>query len=184
MYNQQNRAFRKSIVLLSVLVMTAVVLPAMAQTSGRAPDLGTCGRLQVSDGSVVAFHAYAMGVQIYRWDGSKWVFVGPSAKLFADAGYHGQIGTHFLDTTLNLPAWESNSGSMVIAMREDGCTPDLTAIPWLLLDAVSTQGPGFLDNVTRVQRVNTVGGLAPATAGSAAGELAQVPYLAEYYFYR
>jgi hypothetical protein len=64
------------------------------------------------------------------------------------------------------------------------CTPNPAAIPWLLLDAVSTEGPGIFHRVTHIQRVNTVGGNAPANPGSVTGEEARVPYTAEYFFYR
>jgi hypothetical protein len=37
----------------------------------RAPDLPSplCDRLQVAPGNKVALHVYALGAQIYRWDG-------------------------------------------------------------------------------------------------------------------
>jgi hypothetical protein len=38
--------------------------------------------------------------------------------------------------------------------------------------------------VTYIQRVNTVGGLAPEYAGDYVGEEVRVPYAADYYFYR
>jgi hypothetical protein len=37
--------------------------------------------------------------------------------------------------------------------------------------------------VTFIQRLNTAGGLAPATAGAAIGQEARVPYTADYLFY-
>ena len=43
---------------------------------------------------------------------------------------------------------------------------------------------GIFSKVTYIQRVNTVGGLAPVEAGLIDGETRQVPYTAEYYFYR
>ena len=58
------------------------------------------------------------------------------------------------------------------------------AIPWLLLGAVSNAGEGIFAPVTYVQRVNTVGGTAPAAPGATAGDVARVPYTAEYVFYR
>src|SRR2546430_6151181 len=61
---------------------------------------------------------------------------------------------------------------------------DSNAIPWLLLQAVSNEGDGKFSDVTYIQRVNTVGGTAPATAGDATHLEARVPYTAEYYFYR
>jgi hypothetical protein len=72
----------------------------------------------------------------------------------------------------------------VVGRVLERCTPDPTAIQWLKLEAVYTQGPGVFDGVTFVQRVNTVGGLAPSSAGAVVGEIARVPYTTEYYFYR
>jgi hypothetical protein len=137
-----------------------------------------CDSLKVPDGNTLTFHGYAVGVQIYRWSGTVWVFVAPSATLYADPGLHGQVATHFAG-----PTWQSNSGSKVVGMRLTGCTPDSTAIPWLKLGAVSSQGPGVFHGVSFIQRVNTVGGLAPATAGTTVGQIANVPYAAEYFFY-
>jgi hypothetical protein len=54
----------------------------------------------------------------------------------------------------------------------------------LKLEKVSTSGPGIFDGITFIQRVNTTGGLAPAEAGLSVGDLKEVPYTAEYYFYR
>jgi hypothetical protein len=56
-------------------------------------------------------------------------------------------------------------------------------IPWLLLDAVQSGGSGMFHDVSSIQRVNTAGGRAPSAPGSA-GEVRNVPYTAEYYFYR
>ena len=120
-----------------------------------------------------------MGVQIYRWNGTTWEFVAPAAILFADDDYHGQVGTHYAG-----PTWESNSGSKVVASRVQGCTPDPTAIEWLRLKTVSTEGPGIFDRVTYIQRVDTTGGLAPTAPGPFIGAEVEVPYTAEYYFYR
>jgi hypothetical protein len=99
--------------------------------------------------------------------------------LCASANYRGKVGIHYRG-----PTWESNSGSKVVAARLFGCSPDPTAIPWLLLEAVSTTGPGIFSSVTYVQRVNTTGGLAPAYPGLLIGQVVEVPYTAEYYFYR
>lgn len=146
----------------------------------QAPELPPgCGTIQVQAGNKVSFHAYAVGVQIYRWNGAGWDFVAPSAKLFADSGFRGLVGDHYAG-----PTWESNSGSKVVARRVDGCTPNATAIPWLLLEAVTTDGPGIFAKTAFIQRVNTGGGLAPSTPGPFVGYEQKVPYIAEYYFYR
>jgi hypothetical protein len=140
-----------------------------------------CGSVQVEAGNKVSFHVYAIGVQIYRWNGNSWDFVAPSANLYADAGYHGKVGIHYEG-----PRWESNSGSIVEAARvpDTGCTPDLNAIPWLKLKTVSIEGHGIFSKTTYIQRVNTAGGLRPTVPGSFIGEEKRVPYTAEYYFYR
>ena len=99
--------------------------------------------------------------------------------LFADAGDDGVVGIHF-----GGPTWQSNSGSKVVGTVIEHCTPDPDAIPWLLLEAESTEGPGIFDRVTYIQRVNTVGGNAPTVPGAFAGQVARVPYTADYFFYR
>jgi len=45
-------------------------------------------------------------------------------------------------------------------------------------------GPTWEAQDGYIQRINTVGGTAPATAGAFVGDEARVPYTAEYYFYR
>jgi len=172
------------VVLFTIAGLAFASIPAaQAGDDNRAPDLPTplCNSIQVQSGNNVAFHAYARGVQIYRWTGASWALVAPRADLFADANYQGQVGKHY-----GGPTWESNSGSKVIGMRVPGtgCAPVATAIPWLLLKAISNSGPGIFHNVTYIQRVNTVGGLAPATPGTLIDEVVEVPYTAEYYFYR
>ena len=168
---------------LAALAMRALasISVALAGEGNRAPDLPSplCDRLQVQAGNKVAFHVYALGVQIYRWNGTSWVFVAPSARLFADAEYHGEVGIHYAG-----PTWESNSGGKVVASRVESCAPDPTAIAWLLLQKVSSQGPGIFDRVTYIQRVNTAGGLPPSGPGQFVGAEEEVPYTAEYYFYR
>ena len=145
----------------------------------QAPDLGSCQNLAAPAGSVVRFHTYAAGVQIYRWSGTAWSFVGPEAVLTADADGNGVVGTHYAG-----PTWESNSGSKVVGAVVDRCTPNPNAIPWLILRAVSAQGPGVFDSVTHIQRASTSGGNAPSNPGNVVGEEARVPYATEYFFYR
>jgi len=145
----------------------------------RVPDLGDCDSLKAPVASRVAFHVYAKGVQIYRWNGASWSFVGPSAVLTADANGKSTVGTHYSG-----PTWESMSGGKVVGAVLKRCTPDPNAIPWLLLRAASTEGPGVFREVTFIQRVNTVGGNAPSAPGSVTGEEKNVPYATEYFFYK
>jgi len=160
------------------LLLLGLVVPAGADpgNDNRAPDVGDFEELQVDAGHKVAFYTYAEGVQIYRWNGASWVFVGPEAVLFAEGP--GVVGIHY-----GGPTWESNSGSKVVGTVLERC-PQPDSIPWLKLAAASNQAPGIFQGVTFIQRVNTVGGNAPIAAGSFVGEEARVPYAADYFFYR
>jgi hypothetical protein len=162
--------------------LIVLVAPALvgADDPGRFPDLGDCEQLRVQQpGARVAARLFGVGTQNYRWDGTRWFFVAPEAVLFADAGDHGVVGIHF-----GGPTWQSNSGSRVVGAVIDHCTPDPDSIPWVLLGAAATQGPGIFDGVTFIQRLNTVGGNAPSVPGDFPGQVAKVPYTADYVFYR
>jgi hypothetical protein len=152
----------------------------LAGDDNREPDLPpACSTIQVPAGNKVSFHVYALGVQVYRWNGVKWDFVAPIAKLFADPNYHGLVGSHFAG-----PTWMSNSGSSVKAARVDGCSPEPNAIPWLLLKATPLEDNGIFGRTTFIHRVNTSAGLEPSGPGPSVGFEVKVPYTAEYYFYR
>jgi hypothetical protein len=71
----------------------------------------------------------------------------------------------------------------VIGQLKTPCERGPADIPWLLLDGVRSEGPGIFHDVDFIQRVNTVGGRAPTAPGSL-GEVRNVPYTAEYFFYR
>lgn len=167
------------------LTFTAVALaflaPAFAARAESAPELPSlvCDKVNVGDTNKVSSHAYALGVQVYRWSGTNWVFIAPEATLYSEQCYENRIGIHYAG-----PTWEANDGSVVQAARLDGCTPYRGAIPWLRLGAISNSGNGNFGRVTFIQRVNTIGGIAPAEAGTFIGDEARVPYTAEYYFYR
>ena len=181
MYIIKDKSFISMFVLLIVIGLAPAAISAAPADDNRAPELPSplCDRVNVPAGSRLHSHAFATGVQVYRWDGSAWVFVQPVANLFANADYTGQIGTHYAG-----PTWESNSGSKVVGVRLFGCQPDPTAIPWLRLEAVSTSGPGIFNSVTFIQRLNTTGGVAPTSPGLIVGQTVEVPYTAEYFFYR
>ena len=71
----------------------------------------------------------------------------------------------------------------------DRVTVDATSIPWLLLSAASTAGADGdrLMGTTYIQRIATTGGLAPPAAectATTAGTEAEVPYTADYYFWK
>jgi len=143
----------------------------------RLPDLTACPQLAAPVGSTLVLHAFGIGVQIYHWNGTSWGAATPAATIYADAGGNGQVATHFAG-----PTWQSNSGSTVVGTVANRCTPDAASIAWLSLTAVPT-GDGIFANVTFIQRLNTVGGNAPATPGTTIGQEARIPYSADYLFY-
>ena len=144
----------------------------------RLPDLTGCEQLVAPEGSTLVLHAFGIGVQIYHWNGTSWGVAVPSATLYADAGGQGAVASHFAG-----PTWQSNSGGTVVGTVAKRCTPDAAAIPWLSLTGVAN-GAGLFEKVTFIQRLNTVGGNAPSTAGSVIGAEARVPYTADYLFYK
>jgi hypothetical protein len=152
----------------------------VAASNGRFPDLGACTQLQVPEGSNISFHAFGVGFQIYVWDGTTWKFSRPQANLYADANQNGLVGTHFSEPFAK-PNWLTNSGSRVIGTLVEKC-PQPNAIPWVKLSAENS-GPGVFNQTTFIQRLNTVGGLAPTTPGSVVGEEFKSPYTADYFFY-
>jgi len=142
----------------------------------RAPEVPT--GIVVPEGNKVHFHGFGMGVQIYTWDGSSWRGPVPEATLFN--GQAGIVAIHFAG-----PTWESNSGSQVVgALDAPPVTVDPNAIPWVRLKAAHTEGPGIFADTTFIQRVNTTGGKAPSVNGTFVGQVARVPYTADYFFYR
>ena len=173
---------RRSIQVLVLAGLTAMSAAPAAAFNGNAPELpAQCWMVNVDEGHKVAFHVYAKGVQVYKWNGTAWQFEEPRAALFAEESFHGEIGTHFRG-----PKWQSKSGSLVKATAVPGaaCTPDPTAVSWLKLAADEAYGPGIFKDITFIQRVNTTGGLRPTEFGTTVGEIREVEYTAEYYFYR
>lgn len=151
----------------------------LARAAARGVDLGTCDSLRAPEGSTLVFRAYAEGAQVYEWTGQAWQFKGPSATLYANSGGTGVVGVHY-----GGPTWEANSGGFIVGKLSKRCEVAPGDIPWLLLDVTRNEGPGIFNRVTHVQRLNTVGGVAPGGGGSRAGEIRNVPYTAVYYFYR
>ena len=134
----------------------------------------------------LAFAASAKGVQIYECRARKddatqyeWVFKAPEADLFDARGK--KIGRHY-----GGPTWESNDGSKVLGeVKGREPSTDANAIPWLLLGARKHEGNGVFSRVSSIQRLETVGGKAPAGGcdQSSMGKELRVPYRAVYYFY-
>ena len=192
MENNTYRWFGRSLVVATVALASACATdapvgtrmgggtPAIADISNgdRLPDLSACPQLAAPIGSTLLLHAFGIGVQIYHWNGASWGVATPSATIYADAGGQGAVASHFAG-----PTWQSNSGGSVIGTVANRCIPDPASIAWLTLTGVA-DGPGIFQNVNFIQRLNTVGGNAPSTAGSVIGQEARIPYTADYLFYQ
>lgn len=164
---------------LITLLAIAGAAAGCASTDVKVPDT-----LAPSANEAIAMVLPARGVQIYKCrsakdGGHEWGFVAPDAELFDAKGK--LIGRHFAG-----PVWESLDGSRVkAAVKAKADAPDRRDIPWLLLAARDTGPAGAFSPVTSIQRVNTVGGSAPAEGCSAAsvGKEARVHYTADYRFF-
>ena len=170
--------------LLVLIALVSALLPIQSVFAADGPELpALCGPIAVEAGNKLDGHVYAKGVQVYKWNAltNFWDFVGPRADLFAEESFHGEVGSHFTG-----PYWQSKGGSKVKgeAILGKACTPDPNAIAWLLLRAVEKTASGMFRDVTFIQRVNTTGGLRPTTPGTLDGEIKEVEYTAEYYFYK
>ncbi len=159
------------------LLLAACASPPLAQV----PD-----KLKPGANESLAMVVPARGVQIYECRAGKdagarpeWVFVAPKAQLYDALG--NTIGRHGAG-----PYWEATDGSRIQGtLKERADAPVEGAIPWLLLAAKAGGPAGSFSKVTSIQRVNTVGGVAPAAGctGNTIGTPARVDYSADYYFF-
>jgi len=178
--NSSTRALFVAIALIGSLAGSATA----QGTTANAEDIPTI--LVPPASSVLLFELRARGVQIYACEAKPddasafvWTFKAPEAELFNERG--DLVGTHFAG-----PTWQGQDGSAVVgAVLERADAPDTGAIPWLLLEAKEHAGSGAFSTVTHVQRLDTVGGVAPAEGCDEAHAGAQVraPYQATYAFF-
>jgi len=175
----RNRAWLPALIGLSLLTGFGAFAPAALATDNRAPEVPDT--IAVDPDNKVHFHGFGVGFQIYTWNGSTWGAAVPRATLFDDDG--NIVADHFAG-----PTWRSNSGSEVVGALPPlaAVIVDTNAIPWLRLAAVEelTHGPGIFADTTFIQRVNTTAGKAPSANGTFVGQVARVPYTADYFFYR
>ena len=141
-------------------------------------------KLAAPEDNRLAFYYDAIGVQIYACQattsGYAWTFQAPEASLFDRRG-------HLVVKHYGGPTWESvHDQSEVVAKKLEEFTAHEGAIPELLLEATVHEGKGEMDDVSYVQRLDTVGGLAPTVGcdSAHAGATARVAYTATYFFYR
>jgi hypothetical protein len=134
---------------------------------------------------------HARGSQIYACKQTApgsygWQLVGPKADLFAsDDAKAAVVGQHSAGPTWRWAADGSQFvGEAPAALKSPSPDDPARNIPWLLIPKKSGTD-GRLGGFTHVQRVNTRGGVAPAT-GCGADSLSasvNIPYEADYIFY-
>lgn len=164
------------------------LVPALLAAACAAPPTipAAPAALQPPPGQLPTQVLHARGVQIYecaavanRPGDYAWAFKAPEAELTDATGR--TLGKHY-----GGPSWEAPDGSLIVGkLRARDAGPDPRAIPWLLLDASSTGRDGAFSRVRSIQRLQTVGGLAPAEPCDAthAAQVARVPYRAVYVFF-
>jgi hypothetical protein len=191
------------------LMITTGVRAAHAEdiTVPSIPD-----NLNVDDGNEVFLVGHGVGTQNYvcttsatSVSGFAFSLFTPEATLFNKEGK--QLITHFFspnsDPTVKPPeagtirvTWEDSRDSSrvwakLLEQSLDERFVQKDAVAWLKLQTVGvdvgTTGQGRLTKVTFIQRLNTAGGLAPASGCSTfedLGRRAFVPYSADYFFYK
>jgi hypothetical protein len=183
-----------------VMSILALTLSASALAADKVDDVPA--NLRVPDGNKHLFTAHADGTQNYvclpnKTGGVGWTLYGPDATLHGDK--EATIGFHFLSPDAagaSHPSWQSLDGSraQAVAAANSSDKPFVSegAVPWLLLKvsatapARGTPGKYPFAQTTYVQRIHTVGGVAPAagcTAAADVGSKALVPYQADYIFF-
>lgn len=202
-----NRTARRVLPLAGAAALTLALTVALPQSAHAAhvtpppvPD-----DVKVEDGNRAFLLGHGVGTQNYICLPSgatfAWTLFTPEATLFND--HFKQLTTHFFSVNPN-PAdngavratWQHSRDTSIVWAAVTGISTDARfvaqgAVAWLRLQQVGRQeGPGGGDTLavtTFVQRVNTEGGVAPATGCAQladVGKKAFVPYKADYIFYK
>lgn len=179
---QRVTAFAATALATSLLVACSSMHKAQMYSQADLP-----AAVQVPAGNKVALETVGMGEITYQCNAKKdaadqfeWVFAGPDAKLNDRSGK--QVGKYY-----GPPAtWESLDGSKLTGTQVAVAPSSAGNIPNQLVKANPASGSGAMTGVTYIQRVNTLGGVAPATvcAASNAGTKQTVKYQADYIFYK
>lgn len=205
----------KRYILIAARVATIGLMIGAGVGTARAEEItvpAVPGNLNVDEGNEVFLVGHGVGTQNYvcttsttSVSGFAFSLFTPEATLFSGEGR--QLITHFFspngDPTVKPPeagtiraTWEDSRDSSrvwaaILEQSTDEQFVQKDAVAWLKLQTVGTDvgphGEGRLTKVTFVQRLNTVGGLAPKEGCSTFEELGRkafVPYSADYFFYK
>ena len=156
------------------------VLAAIGEPAGLNP------RLRASADEEPSFVLSGKGEQVFECrprvadpNALDWTFVRPDAKLYDGSTRVGQLAT--------ANVWESTSDRTSVSGFVRATQPaGADNLPWAMLRAWPSGDTGMFAGVTSIQRVNTSGGIAPATGcdDTHAGSETRVAFSADYYFYK
>ena len=143
--------------------------------------------VKVPDGNEVALKTRALGHITYECQEKKdapgqfaWTFKIPHAHLYDSE--NTQIGRYY--GAPKGATWEANDGSKVIG-KQLAVSPNTTtagSIPLQLVQQNGYEGSGAMSKISYIQRLNTVGGVAPQSICNvqAKGKKDVVAYSADY----
>jgi hypothetical protein len=202
----KNSMMRRILAFVYTTALAVVALSSLLQPA-RAEELkppAVPANIQVPAGNKLFFVGHAIGTQNYVClpadGGVKFILFTPQATLYSDSE---QATTHYFSPnpaeggTVRATWQHSKDTSTVWGKVADGNSSSDPAyvapgaIPWLLVTGVGAQngptGGDKLSGTTYIQRVNTAGGVAPATGCASladVGNKAFVPYTTDYFFYK
>jgi len=164
-------------------VTTGTLLsPLLGQAEASVParsGVDVPAALKVPAGNKLTGVFSAEGVQTYTCTNGAWTLLEPAATLWAKHDRSRRtVALHSRG-----PVWVSTVDGSAVNAAAVANSPRTGTIPELLLKATATRGAGVFADVSYIQRLNTTGGVAPATA-CAGTEQRGVPYAATYTFYK
>lgn len=174
--------------------LSAIALLAAGALSGCASRMSTEPRvdnatlpdaIRVPAGHAQSLYTTGTGEITYECrekkagSGHEWAFVAPVATLTNAKGQ--VVGKYFAG-----PTWQANDGSQVTGKQLAVSPATPGNIPLQLVQANPATGEGAMKGVSFIQRLKTVGGVAPTLPCGAeqAGQKQVVPYRADYAFYK
>lgn len=169
-------------IILAIALALAAAGGLLAWTPPSSAEEGTGSTspaLQPPDGHRLALTTHGTGVQIYDCVDGAWKFREPAAVILKDSQ---PVAVHNAG-----PTWQSaKDGSKVTAKvkaNEPSRHPDRD-VPLLLLESTGNRGPGVLEHVRFIQRLDTHGGVAPSGSCDAGRQPStSVKYTATYTFW-
>ena len=158
---------------LVLAVAACVAIPVAAQVPKEVTPPGGKAAMTLKGAGMLTYECRTA-------DGkTAWAFAGPDAKLMDKDGK--EVGKYYAG-----PTWEHKDGSKVTGKQLATAPGAAGAIPLQLVEAAPATGKGAMEGVSYIQRLNTVGGVAPSDPcdASKAGTKKTVGYSADYVFFK